>query len=275
MTERPPAVAGTFYPADPNQLAANIQDYLRSAKSAALPEEQVPKAILAPHAGYIYSGPVAASAYAQLRPFRDRIRRVVLAGPAHYVAFSGLAVPSVECFRTPLGLVPLDRAAIQGLLDLSLVEESDFAHAREHSLEVHLPFLQTVLDRFTLIPLLVGRATPNQVSQVLDRLWGAEDTLIVISSDLTHFHDYSEANHLDRKTANAIEHLDAAAIGPEDACGRLPIQGLLESARTHRLTPRLLDLRNSGDTAGSRNRVVGYGAFRFTPPQPPATDQTN
>lgn len=264
MTERAPAVAGSFYPADPRLLSQAIRGYLREAAPSAEPGDRPPKALIAPHAGYMYSGPVAACAYVLLQPFRDQIRRVVLLGPAHYVSFSGLAAPSVDSFRTPLGQISLDRDAMDLLLDLPFVRQMDLAHAQEHSLETQLPFLQTVLAEFSLIPLLAGAASPAQVSQVLERLWGGEETLIVISSDLTHFHDHATAARLDRRTADAIEQMDAGAIGSKDACGRLAIQGLLECARAHRLTPRLLDLRNSGDTAGARDSVVGYGAFSFS-----------
>lgn len=263
MIERPPAVAGTFYPAEPGILSAEIRHYLAEAGPSPA-GSRPPKALIVPHAGYLYSGPVAASGYACLQPHRAQIRRVVLLGPAHRVAVTGLAAPSVDSFRTPLGPVVLDRRSIQGLLGLPFVATDDAAHAREHSLEVHLPFLQTVLDAFVLVPLVVGDATPAQVSQVLEQLWGGEETLLVISSDLTHFQDPTTATRLDRRTADAIQRLDGPAIRRDDACGRRPIQGLLESARSHHLTPWCLDLRNSGDTAGSRDRVVGYGAFLFS-----------
>lgn len=262
MTERPPAVAGTFYPAEPGPLSAEIRNYLAEA-GVTHAENRLPKALIVPHAGYVYSGRVAASGYAHLQPHRSRIRRVVLLGPAHRVAVTGLAAPSVDAFRTPLGPVVLDRQSLQSLLDLPFVAVDDDAHAREHSLEVQLPFLQTVLDAFVLIPLVVGDATPAQVHQVLERLWGGPETVIIVSSDLTHFHDHATATRRDRQTADAIERLAGSAILREDACGRCPIQGLLASAQAHQLTSRCVDLRNSGDTAGPRDRVVGYGAFLF------------
>lgn len=259
QTVRPPAVAGSFYPADPRQLRRAIQELLQQPETAAT----VPKAIIAPHAGYIYSGPVAASAYARLRSGRTRIRRVVLLGPSHRVAFRGLAVSSADRFSTPLGDVVLDRQSIESVLRLPFVQSLDQAHAVEHSLEVHLPFLQEVLEDFSLVPIVVGDAEPEQVEQVLDLLWDGDDTLIVVSSDLSHYHDYATARRMDGATSRAIEHLQPEAIGFHDACGRLPVSGLLLEARKRGLHAATIDLRNSGDTAGSKDRVVGYGAYVF------------
>jgi len=255
---RAPAVAGMFYPDDPRELQTMIDTFLGAA---AAPPGPIPKAIIAPHAGYIYSGPVAASVYARLAPARSTIRRVVLLGPSHRVGFRGLAVSSAESFRTPLGDIPLDRAALDALADLPQVVPLDPAHAAEHSLEVHLPFLQTVLGEFTLVPLVVGDASAAEVAEVLERLWGGEETLIVISSDLSHYHDYATARRMDHETAEAIEMLRGEALAYDDACGRNPIRGLLEAARRHGLSVTTLDLRNSGDTAGPRDQVVGYGAW--------------
>jgi AmmeMemoRadiSam system protein B len=260
-TIRPPAVAGAFYPARADELRATITADLRGAHATG----PTPKAIIAPHAGYIYSGPVAASAYAHLTQARGSVRRVALLGPAHWVALTGLAASSAEAFTTPLGLVPIDRPALARVLALPQVQILDEAHAREHSLEVHLPFLQEVLDDFTLIPLVVGKAAPEEVSAVLDVLWGGPETLIIISSDLSHYYDYNTAWRLDQATSRAIEALRPQDIGAEQACGRTPINGLLGAARTHGLYARTVDLRNSGDTAGPRDEVVGYGAYVFTP----------
>jgi len=257
---RPSAVAGRFYPADPAELRNLINTLLAQVPSAAGP---APKALIAPHAGYLYSGPIAASAYAQLIPARHQIRRVILLGPSHYVALDGLATSSAEAFATPLGLVPVDVEAVRQARSLPQVAEMDEAHAQEHSLEVQLPFLQTVLGDFTLVPLAVGDTTPEEVGQVLDALWGGPETRFVISSDLSHYHDLQTARRLDRATAKAIEALKPADIGEERACGRIPIRGLLETARRHGLRARTVDLRTSGDTAGPRDQVVGYGAFVF------------
>ncbi len=260
-TTRRPAVAGMFYPADATQLHADVRGYLHAAE--AQQSAQVPKAIIAPHAGYVYSGPVAASAYAQLQPTHDRIQRVVLLGPSHQVPFRGLATSSANNFTTPLGEIPLDRTAIDSLADLPQVHQLDEAHAQEHSLEVHLPFLQEVIDNFQLVPLVVGDASPSEVAEVLERLWGGPETVIVISSDLSHYHDYATARRMDRHTSDAIEHLQAEAVHSENACGCVPVSGLLYLAREHGLHADTVDLRNSGDTAGPRDKVVGYGAYVF------------
>jgi MEMO1 family protein len=258
---RTPVVAGSFYPATTRELRATITAYLKGAHAAG----PIPKAIIAPHAGYIYSGPVAASAYAHLAAVRGTIRRVVLLGPAHRDACKGLAASSAEAFATPLGTVPVDRQALARVLALPQVQILNEAHALEHSLEVHLPFLQEVLGAVTLIPLVVGEATPEEVGEVLDVLWDGPETLIVISSDLSHYYDYDTARRLDQATSRAIEALRPQDIRSEQACGRNPINGLLYAARKHGLHARTVDLRNSGDTAGPRDEVVGYGAYVFVP----------
>ena len=260
-TVRPAAVAGFFYPADADTLARDVAALLAEA-APAVGAAVVPKAIIAPHAGYDYSGPIAARAYATLRPARDRIRRVVLLGPTHRTPVRGLAVPAATAFASPLGTVVIDRAAIACVADLPQVVVSDSVHALEHSLEVHLPFLQSVLGEFELAPFAVGRASPEDVAQVLERLWGGAETLIVVSSDLSHYLPYAVAREADRETVNAILNLDAV-IDHEHACGGTPVNGLLLAARRHRLHPHLLDLRNSGDTAGDRSRVVGYCSIAF------------
>ncbi|OGI45847.1 MAG: AmmeMemoRadiSam system protein B [Candidatus Muproteobacteria bacterium RBG_16_65_34] len=257
VSVRAPAVAGQFYPDDPRKLRAMVGELLAAVAGAG----SVPKAIIAPHAGYVYSGPIAASAYARLRPARGTIARVVLLGPAHRLGFGGLALSSADYFETPLGRVPVDREAVAQLSDLPQVQVLDSAHAREHSLEVHLPFLQEVLGAFTLVPLVVGDATPEEVSEVLERLWGGPETLIVISSDLSHYHDYATAREMDRATSRAIERLRYEDISYDAACGRNPVSGLLHLARRRGLKAQMLDLRNSGDTAGTRDSVVGYGAY--------------
>lgn len=262
-TIRPPAVAGLFYPADRGELSQTLAALL---DAAAEPAARPPKAIIAPHAGYVYSGAVAAGAYAQLKPLRGRIRRVVLLGPAHRVALHGLAVPQARAFRTPLGDVRIDADALAALRDLPQVVVSDRAHADEHALEVHLPFLQTVLGEFELLPLVVGDATPEEVAQVIERLWGGEETLVVVSSDLSHYHRYAEAQRLDRETAGAIAGLHTD-LDPEQACGAYPVNGLNLVAQRRGLQPVLLDLRNSGDTAGDRSHVVGYAAFAYHEPR--------
>jgi hypothetical protein len=255
-----PAVAGLFYPEDREALRQEVDDLLAEG-----PERPgiLPRALIAPHAGYIYSGSVAAAIYRQLRPLAERLRRVVLLGPAHRVGFSGIAIPGDGFFRTPLGDVPLERAALQRLLQLPFVMELERAFSQEHCLEVQLPFLQRLLPHFELIPLLVGQASYQQVQQVIEQLAGGPETLIVISSDLSHFHPYQEAQRLDAQTTAAIEQLDAAGLDHEHACGRIPVGGLLQYARHKGLSVVTLDQRNSGDTAGSKERVVGYGAYAF------------
>jgi AmmeMemoRadiSam system protein B len=256
---RPPAVAGMFYPADPRQLERDVRRYLADAQ----PQAFHPKALIAPHAGYIYSGAIAASAYATLKTIAPRIRRVVLLGPTHRVAVNGLALPDADAFDTPLGRIPLDTDAMRAIEKLPQVIVSAEAHEEEHSLEVQLPFLQSVLGEFTLLPLAVGMATAEEVAEVLEAVWGGDETLIVISSDLSHFMPYAAAQLVDNETVQSIIALHQP-INHEQACGGTPISGLIVAARKHHLQPHLLDLRNSGDTAGSRNRVVGYAAFAFT-----------
>ena len=258
---RKPAVAGTFYPADAEELAAAVDAALAAAVSL---DEPAPKALIAPHAGYVYSGPIAGSAYARLAPFRSAIERVVILGPAHRVPVAGLAVSGADGFATPLGVIEVDTQARRRVLTLAQVRVDDDAHASEHSLEVHLPFLQRLLDCFRILPLVVGHAAPAIVADVLDLVWGGAETLIVASSDLSHYHDYATATARDQRTAAAIAALETEKIGPEDACGAYPVKGLLEAARRHGLVVRVLDLRNSGDTAGARSEVVGYGAFALS-----------
>jgi len=254
---RQPAVAGSFYPANPEQLHLMLDRFLNDASTAA----QAPKAIIAPHAGYIYSGPIAASAYARLKKAHDKITRVVLIGPSHRVAFRGLAVSRANTFTTPLGSVPVDLAAVQSIAHLPFVEYIEQAHTYEHSLEVHLPFLQEMLDSFEIVPIVAGEASPEQVSQVLDALWGGDETLIVISSDLSHYHDYATAQQMDKSTSRAIEQLQYEQLASESACGKVPVSGLLKLARKKLLSVTTIDLRNSGDTAGDKANVVGYGAY--------------
>ena len=256
---RPPAVAGMFYSADAGELALEVQGFLARAR----PFDLIPKALIVPHAGYIYSGAVAATAYATLIPVASRIRRVLLLGPTHRVAVRGLALPGADAFDTPLGRVMIDADAAQSISRLPQVVVSANVHALEHSLEVQLPFLQSVLSDFTLLPLAVGMASTEEVAEVLDAVWGNDETLIVISSDLSHFLPYDTAQQVDGETVQAILDL-RQPISHDRACGGTPISGLIAAAREHRLTPHLLDLRNSGDTAGSRDSVVGYASIAFT-----------
>jgi MEMO1 family protein len=269
-TIRHAAAAGRFYPGEAGELRRMIAQFLAQAPKRQI---QAPKAVIVPHAGYVFSGPVAASAYALLAPARNKIRRVVLIGTAYWGPFQGLAASGAVAFDTPLGRVPLDRESIEEVLKLPQVRLIDAAHDQEHSLEVQLPFLQETLDDFRLVPLTVSNATRGEFAQVLDRLWGGEETLVVLSSDLSHYHDYETARRLDDQTARCIEQLQSGDLREQQACGRHAINGLLEAARSKGLQARTVDLRNSGDTAGSRGEVVGYGAFAFVPGTGAFTDQ--
>ena len=259
VSVREPAVSGMFYPNDPLELKRMIDAYLARGKET----DNLPKAVIVPHAGYIYSGPIAGSVYGLFSKARGKIQRVVLMGPAHRVGFSGVTMSSADAFSTPLGIVPVDQEAVASLSSLKQVHMRDDAHALEHSLEVQLPFLQTVLEDFTLVPLLVGDADPQTVAEVLESLWGGKETLIVISSDLSHYNDYNTAVKMDTATSKAIEALRPRDIDFEGACGRIPIAALLLVAQKRGLHARTVDLRNSGDTAGPKDQVVGYGAYAF------------
>jgi AmmeMemoRadiSam system protein B/AmmeMemoRadiSam system protein A len=268
-------VAGLFYPGDESTLARDVRLFLQTAVSPAptlLPNSS-PKAIIVPHAGYVYSGSVAAAAYARIAALKGTISRVVLLGPCHRVAVTGVAIPSasVTHFATPLGEIALDRTALDALRDLAQIVSSDAAHAQEHSLEVQLPFLQACLGDFQLVPLAVGRAGVDDIAQILDRLWGGPETLIVISSDLSHFHNYVEANQIDRASVAQIASLQPLTSF-DQACGALPINGMIDVARRREMTIELLDQRNSGDTAGDKSRVVGYAAFALYEAAPDSVD---
>jgi AmmeMemoRadiSam system protein B/AmmeMemoRadiSam system protein A len=259
---RPPAVAKLFYPGDARSLAEEVAVHLdQTAETPLAPG--FPKAVIVPHAGYIYSGAIAASAYDLLRPARGVVTRVVVLGPCHRVAVRGLALPKAGAFDTPLGRIPLDREAIDSIRSMPQVVESAATHAEEHALEVQLPFLQQVLGEFSLVPLVVGSVTPEKVAEVLERLWGGTETLIVISSDLSHYHPYEAARRIDGATVQAILGFDTG-ISHEQACGATPVAGVLIAARRLGLKPQLLDCRNSGDTAGGKDQVVGYASFAFS-----------
>ena len=260
MTDvRDPAVAGQFYPDDAGELTAAVTALLDEAGER---DVTAPKALIVPHAGYVYSGPVAATAYAQLRRHRHRYRRVVLLGPCHRVPVRGMASSGADAFRTPLGDVAVDRDAVDAIERYG-VSVFDATHQYEHSLEVHLPFLQQVLGDFSIVPIVVGEAETGAVADVIELLWGGPETLIVVSSDLSHYHDYEDATAIDAQTCRAIENLDTS-ITHDAACGAAPIRGLLSAARRHDLVAKTLDLRNSGDTSGDREFVVGYGAWAFS-----------
>lgn len=259
---RQPAVSGLFYPAEPTDLLAQIDTFLhRTPRTAAL---QQPKALIVPHAGYVYSGPIAAYAYQCLRPFAETIRQVVLLGPAHRVPIVGLALPESRAFRTPLGTVAIDELAAAAALHCPEVSRNETAHLWEHALEVQLPFLQRVLTNFAIVPFVVGWTAPERVTEVIERLWGGEETLIVVSSDLSHYHPDAEARRIDQRTIDRILHFDPT-IEPDEACGSLAIDGLVLAARRRGLAPQLLAYGTSADTEGPRDRVVGYTAIAWYP----------
>ena len=255
-----PAAEGKFYPADPAELRRMIHNLITCARKS---EGASPKAVIVPHAGYQFSGPIAASAYLRFCDERDVIKRVVLIGPSHWIRFSGIALSSADMFLTPLGEILVDDEAVQLIHALPQVSICDEAHRHEHSLEVHLPFLQVILNDFKIVPLVAGDASEQDILEIVDRLWGGPETRFVISSDLSHYHDYRTTQQLDGRTAWAIQQLLSEEIGPEQACGCVPVRGVLAAARQHHLRCQTIDLRNSADTGGPRNAVVGYGAFAF------------
>jgi AmmeMemoRadiSam system protein B len=260
---RNPVVAGQFYPGSASELRTCIEEFLAAVRFG---PEPAPKALIVPHAGYAYSGPVAASAYARLGPHRDRYTRVVLLGPSHCVALAGLAVSGAAAFRTPLGDIRLDHKTIDAIDDRHVIP-LEAGHRHEHSIEVHLPFLQVTIGSFLLVPLVVGDASATAVADVLDALWNGDETLIVVSSDLSHYLGYEQAQARDRATCAAIESLAGERIGFRDACGAAPVRGLLTAARRRGMRVDTLDLRNSGDTTGGCGQVVGYGAWAFREPE--------
>ena len=258
---RPPAIAGRFYPSDPDELARLVDRCLKEARRPDHPG--VPKAIIAPHAGFVFSGPIAGSAFSTWADARDRIRRVVVIGPSHHVAFEGVATSRYDVFRTPLGGVPVDTELRDRCLEFDFVQSFEEAHDPEHSLETHLPFLQRVLDDFVILPLVAGRVDRKRLATLLDAVWGDDETVVSVSSDLSHFHDYDTARRRDEATSDAIVHFRPEQIGPRDACGAVPVNALLHTAGARGMDAEVFDLRNSGDTHGDRSRVVGYGAYAF------------
>ena len=263
---REPAVAGLFYPSDPHTLLVAVADHVRSAEPP--PEAAPPKAVIAPHAGYRYSGPTAGAAYRALAPWRGRVTRVVLAGPAHRVRVEGVGVCTADAWRTPLGDMAVDVPACRDLVDRGDAVEADDAHGPEHSLEVHLPFIHEVLGPVSIVPLVMGRATAEQTARVLERVWGGDETVVVASSDLSHYLDETAARARDHRTALAILENRSADVGPYDACGCVPVAGLLLAARDHGIAARTLAVSTSAASSGDVERVVGYGSFGFVAPRP-------
>lgn len=260
---RPPALAGQFYPAGAAALAAELQDLLEAS-----PEEPIgpgfPKMLVAPHAGYIYSGGIAAEAYDLWQPARGVARRVVILCPCHRVPVPGMALSGARAFATPLGRLPVDLEAQSAIADLPGVVEMPAAHEREHAIEVHLPFIQKVLGEVAIVPVVVGGARPETVAEAIERLWGGAETLFLISTDLSHFHSYEDARRIDAATIAAVLRGEAA-LDSHQACGAIPLAGAILAARRRGLRPELIAACNSGDTAGGRDRVVGYAAFAMAP----------
>jgi len=257
---RSTAVAGLFYPASSDELVQLVNNEL----SQATPEAgHHPLAIIVPHAGYVYSAAIAANVYKHLQHFRSIIKRVLLIGPSHRVAFQGLALSSADFFQTPLGKIAVDKTAQKDLLNIAGIQLHDQAHANEHSLEVQLPFLQHVLDDFSLIPIVAGDANAELIAQAIDTVWDGQQTLVVISSDLSHYHDYKTAQRLDNASSKAIVALNCTTLSSANACGYVGVNGLLLFAQRHHLKASIVDVRNSGDTAGDKTSVVGYGGYLF------------
>lgn len=279
-TIRPPAVAGTFYPADADLLRSEIDGLIDAAlqSDVAQQETATPKAIIVPHAGLMFSGSLAALGFATVRALKDTIKRIVIIGPAHRMAFQGIALARADQFATPLGNMRCDLPALQATLALPQVQMLDDAHRLEHGLEIELPFIQRLFGEnadIGIVPLLVSRCSPRQVNEVIEKLWGGPETLIVISSDLSHFHDYDTARRMDDRTRTMIEQCDGENIDTNDACGALPVAGMLASARARKMTVKTLGMRNSGDITGDKARVVGYGAWAmYEGPEPPMTDNS-
>jgi AmmeMemoRadiSam system protein B len=258
---RSAAVSGLFYPDEPQILRDTIDTLL--SQSAIKEQSTQVKAIIAPHAGYQYSGLTAARVYKQLQTLRDRIQRVVLLGPSHRVAFEGMALTEADFFETPLGQIKVNKDDYPQLLAMENMFVFEQAHVAEHCIEVQLPFLQRILNNFTIIPIVVGIADPHSVSNIIESLWGGDETLFVISSDLSHYQSYESAQQTDNETSRAILDLDFNAIQPNNACGCMAVNGLLNFAHRHPLTVKLIDQCNSGDTAGDKDKVVGYGSYLF------------
>ncbi len=255
---RAPAVAGLFYPRDPGQLGSTIDSLLAEHPADA----RMPKALIVPHAGYVYSGPIAASAYGLLGAAAAAIRRVVIVGPSHRHWFRGVALPASEAFATPLGVMRVDEAAVEALRKLPHLQVSDEPHAAEHSLEVQVPFLQRISPEARIIPIVIGEATAAEVETILEAVWGGPETLIVVSSDLSHYHPYRAAQAIDSATTRAILS-GRDDLSGDQACGCVGVNGLTRVVRKRGLRAELLDVRNSGDTAGDKRQVVGYGAFGY------------
>lgn len=263
---RAPAVSGLFYNDSPISLRRQVLEFLAAASSAedrSATKNSELKAVVVPHAGYIYSGPVAAFAYKEIQKEAAHFKKIVLIGPSHHVPFQGVAVPKMNTFATPLGSVSVDLSLKQIALNFSFVIENDEPHRKEHSLEVQLPFLQVALKKFSILPIVIGQASATDLTQLLYKLCTEKDVLIVISSDLSHYLPYNIAQKRDLNTIDHILHFEPEKIEYDDACGRQGIQAFLHYAQSKKLIPILFNYKNSGDTAGDKSQVVGYCSIGF------------
>jgi len=256
---RIPAHAGQYYPADAGFLEKVVDEYLTDGGTVS----EIPKAVIAPHAGFIHSGRIAGKAFAVWKAQEVRARRVVLIGPSHYYDFPGIALPDSTRFQTPLGEVQVDPAADDLKRKFRYVRVFEAAHYPEHALEVLLPFLQRAVPGAKIVPLITGRTEMSQVSAVIEEIWGGADTLLVISSDLSHNHPYEIAQKVDRQTARAIVEFDFSRLTADQACAYQAMRGFLKAAIRKEMRCSLLELRNSADASGDMSLVTGFGAFHF------------
>ena len=255
---REAAVAGIFYPADVYQLKNDINGYLQHITDN---NSGKPKILITPHAGYKYSAQVAASAFAKLRPFKDKIKKVFLLGPSHRVYVNGVALPKEKSFKTPLGIIKVDSDIVEQISKTKPFKFKSTAHKNEHSLEVSLPFLQVVLGNFEIIPMLYGEANPHEIAQTIQPYLERDDSILIVSADLSHYLDYSTAKKVDEQTANNIK--EGKTVDHHQSCGATAINTALIMAQNFGLVPQMLNMANSGDVIGDKDSVVGYGAWSF------------
>jgi len=263
LTSRQASVAGSFYPKNPAQLKKTLTNLFNANEDLNIDFQTPVKAIIAPHAGYIYSGPIAAKAYSLVSTCIKGKNKITIIGPSHFVPFNGIALSTAEFFETPLGKIKVDHHAYELINRIPEVIYLDEAHAREHSIEVHLPFIQYLKKDVRIIPLAVGQTSYQKVAKVLEKFCEEKDNLIIISSDLSHYHAYGYAQKYDLQTALKIENYKCSQLGPNEACGYLAIAGLLKMAKDRKYKIKRIDLCNSGDTSGSKDTVVGYGSWFF------------
>lgn len=255
---RKPTVAGLFYPSETDNLSKLITDLLNQK-----PPVSFTKMLIVPHAAYQYIGEILAQSYLHLFSRSQQIKTVVLLTPSHHIKFNGIAITSKDCYLTPFGEVIIDSDAMMTLLNFPQVVMFDDAHIKEHSIEIHLPFLQTILPSFSLVPLIIGETNSYNILEILEKLWEQEETLIIASMNLSHYQTYNIAQELDQRTSQAIESLHWQSLQTNQICNIHLISSLLQLAHQKSLTPKTIKVCNSGDLTGIKNRVVGYGAFIF------------